>query len=144
MKNPRAKPRKIWERFPTLEACNEKVSPETITKLKYHYLGYAIETVEKKVPYGFISQDLYGWQDLQALGKGECIGIQVTTYSNHAARRNKMLLLRSLRDWLEVPGHKALLLSWKFTPNEGVETKGRWEHKEEWFTLESISLAQIA
>mgnify|MGYP001603140526 CR=1 FL=1 len=89
--------------------------------------GYLVDIYERWK--GPVRKDLFGIFDLIAIGhyvvKQGIVGIQVTTGSNHAARRAKLLATASLQSW-KLAGGGALILSWR-------QGKGkRWEPRLEW------------
>lgn len=69
--------------------------------------------------------DFLGIFDFVCFGSGETVGMQLTTASNRAARREKILAAREYR-WVKDAGWRVLLLTWK------KELNGRWSAREEW------------
>ena len=63
-------------------------TPKALKRLRDD--GYLVNIVEKTIPRTYIKQDLYGFIDLLAIRENEILGIQVTSYSNFAARRTKI------------------------------------------------------
>lgn len=63
--------------------------------------GYIAEVVEKRLPRGFVTRDLFGCIDILAVKPGEpVLGVQATTRSNQAARYHKSIAVPELRPWL--------------------------------------------
>lgn len=80
------------------------ISPTARTLQRLRKDGYTAEVVEKTIPRCFIKKDFIGCIDLIAFRKGEIIGIQATSGSNHAARRTKSLGIPELKLWMEAGG----------------------------------------
>jgi hypothetical protein len=74
------------------------VTAKSLAKLREVY-PYA-QVVEKKVPYSFISQDLYGFADIEAFNSAETVLVQVTTQHNVNARIAKILAAPAARLWV--------------------------------------------
>ncbi|HYM95805.1 MAG TPA: hypothetical protein VET26_00755 [Candidatus Sulfotelmatobacter sp.] len=75
----------------SLEYCDEK-------------LGWIAGVVERRIPYKFITIDLFGCIDIVAIAGDRIIGIQATSDDNHASRRTKALAEPRLRAWLAAGG----------------------------------------
>lgn len=87
--------------------------------------GYIAAIVEVWNPWSKTRKDLLGLFDVIAIRadvKG-VTGIQVTSASNHAARRKKMLANPILPVWLAA-GNLAVVASWR-------KVKGRWISRSE-------------
>lgn len=52
--------------------------------------GFAVDTVERTIPNARTTKDLFGIFDLLAVKRTATVGIQVTDFSNIAARRKKI------------------------------------------------------
>lgn len=68
-------------------------------------LGYQVVTTEHRDPFTrYVTHDLLECIDELAIGHNQVIGIQSTSASNHAARRNKITALindnKPIRGWL--------------------------------------------
>jgi len=76
--------------------------------------GWVPGIVEKWNPHAQIRQDLWGWCDIVALDprRGETHFIQVTTGSNHAARRVKILAWEHLHGLTSQPTVRAHVWSY--------------------------------
>jgi len=64
-------------------------SPTQLTLKKWRKAGYLCAVVEKWNMHAKIRQDLFGCIDVIAIGPGETVGIQCTSYSNVSARVKK-------------------------------------------------------
>lgn len=68
-------------------------------------LGFYAEIVEHRVPYTNVTRDLLGFADVLALKLGEPpLLVQVTSSSNFAARKRKVLDAETLSLWFGVGG----------------------------------------
>ena len=66
------------------------MSPTQLTLRKYRRAGYMAQVVERWIPQARIRRDLFGFVDVVAVGHGETVGIQTTSYGNIAARVRKI------------------------------------------------------
>lgn len=89
------------------------MSPTQLTLRQLRKQGYTAQVVERWNPFAKVRQDLFGCIDVLAVGNGETIGVQCTSYANVSSRVKKMVesdAIGDLRDanWtLEVHGwHK--------------------------------------
>ena len=80
-------------------------SPTARTLERLRAEGYDAEVVEKTIPRCFIKKDLFGFIDIIAIRRGETIGVQATSGSNHAARRTKAQASPLLAKWLDAGNH---------------------------------------
>lgn len=99
--------------------------------------GFIVEVVEKTIPRCFIKKDFIGCIDLIAFRKGEIIGIQATSGSNHAARRTKSLDVLELNSWIEAGAHFEI---WSWSK---PKTGRSWDLRRERLTPEQISKAHF-
>lgn len=53
--------------------------------------GYVAEVVERRVPFQFVTKDLFGFIDIVALKDEETLAVQATSGDNVAARVNKII-----------------------------------------------------
>ncbi len=90
--------------------------------------GFTFGIVERKVPYQFISQDFLGFADLIYLTKASIVAVQVTTGSNHAARRTKILAEPRALAWIKSGG---LIEIWSFALQGGSGKAKRWVLRKE-------------
>lgn len=77
------------------------VSPSARSLKELRRLGYIAQSVEKRIPYKFITQDYIHCIDIIAFREGEVIGVQATSGANVAARINKALDIPELVGWLK-------------------------------------------
>lgn len=64
--------------------------------------GYMAEVVEKRLPRGFVTRDLFGCIDVLAVRPGSpVLGVQATSRTNQSARYHKAVAIAELRTWLE-------------------------------------------
>ena len=76
---------KRWQRV----AKQPNYTVKTRERLKSE--GFLVETVERWNSFARVKNDLFGIIDVLAVGRGRTIGVQVTSRSNMAARRRKIL-----------------------------------------------------
>lgn len=102
------------------------------TKALLEANGYSCYTVEHFGRHTKRTHDLLGCMDMVALRKGETLGVQITSHSNHASRRTKIYGLKSALEWVQA-GNRLVILSW----GEDVE-------KREYHRMEEIVLSGFA
>lgn len=90
-------------------------------------MGATAEVVEKRLPIPgkFVTQDLFGFLDIVALLGPNIIGIQCTSWANHAARKTKILAEPRAKKWLAAGG---LIELWSYRKSR---TSGHWECRKE-------------
>ncbi len=71
-----------------------------------------VQVVEKKVPYSFISIDLFGFADLIAINSNETYLIQTTAAAAFSARLHKILASPEARLWVHGESRHILLQAW--------------------------------
>lgn len=82
--------------------------------------GTLVDVVERRVPYTNKTKDLYGFIDLLGITEaGETLAIQVTSGSNHAARRKKIAESETVAR-VRAAGWRILVHSWR------KNAAGRW------------------
>jgi hypothetical protein len=76
-----------------------------------------------------VRQDAFGFGDLLAMDTytGRIVLVQVTSGSNHSARKNKILSIPEAKDWI-VSGGWILLISF-------TKKKNRYVTREEWIEV---------
>ncbi len=74
--------------------------------------GYIAEVVERWNPHSRTRKDLLGVIDIVAVGRGEILGIQATSWSNVSARVSKSESEPKLREWLRAGGG-FVVIGWK-------------------------------
>lgn len=87
--------------------------------------GYKYMTTEHYDVRTTRKHDHMGIFDALCYGKGETVGVQITTAANKGARRKKILSSPNYQTFKDA-GNRVLLLTW--LKNE----KGRWEAEETW------------
>ena len=93
-------------------------------------LGYRVEVVEKWNAFTKTKKDLFGCIDLIAIGNGETLAVQVTSRSNMAARRDKILAAEAFPDMIR-SGWQVWLHGW------AKNRSNRWEIKAELMSEDS-------
>ena len=99
-------------------------SPTTRSKSYYEKQGYKVAIVEKWNPHVGIRQDMFGLFDLIAVGFGDTIGVQTTSYSNMAKRVTK-ITEADITPILRKCGWKLVVHGWK----KDIKTK-KWVVRE--------------
>lgn len=96
--------------------------------------GWIADKCEQRIPGTFITRDLFGIGDYVAVVPGEpgVTVVQVTSMTNHAARRRKIRALSAARTLLAA-GNRILILSWA---KRGYPL--RWTAREEWIRLADL------
>ncbi len=97
-------------------------SPTQLTLKALRKQGYRAAVVEKWNHHVKIRQDLFGIIDVLAVGNGETVAVQCTTYSNVASRVNKIADSDAIDD-IRDAGWKVLVHGWR-------KPKHRWECRE--------------
>jgi hypothetical protein len=104
-----------------------KTSPTQRSLKTMRDRGYHAEVTEHWNPFAKIRKDLFGFVDIVAIGGGETVAVQTTSYSNISARREKILASPLLKELLDAKW-SVRIHGWKKAKN------GRWELKEEHVT----------
>lgn len=86
--------------------------------------GWAAAIVERWNQYAKIRQDLFGFADLVVLRPQAIVAVQVTSGSNHAARRTKILAEPRAKMWHDCGG---VVEVWSYTKRK----TGRYEMRVE-------------
>lgn len=97
--------------------------------------GWIAEKVEQRLPRCFVTKDFLGCIDIIALAGRTILGIQVTSRSNHASRRNKAIAEPRLHAWFNAGGRMAIW-SYDTDPSKGIV------FREEEILVESIILGR--
>lgn len=105
------------------------MSPTQRAKKLLESRGWRIAITEKWNAFAKVRQDLFNFGDLLGMDmqNKEIVMIQVTSGSNHAARRKKIEGLDSARDWIQVGG---LILIMSFS-----KKKGKYQAREEYLKI---------
>lgn len=88
-----------------------KVSPSARSLQELRRQGYIGQSVEKRIPYSFITQDYIHCIDIIAFRENEVIGVQATTTTHITHRFNKALTVPELVGWLKA-GCKFQVWGW--------------------------------
>jgi hypothetical protein len=79
-------------------------SPTQRSLKHWRGLGYLCDVVERRLPRGFVTKDLYGFIDILAVKDEDIVGVQTTSSGNLAARVDKItshenypIVIRALR-----------------------------------------------
>ncbi len=106
--------------------------------LREHYPF--VETVERKVPYSFISIDLFHFADLIAFGLRETVLVQTTTQPHMNERYKKITTSgeasSAARLWVLGEGRRIIIHGWK-------KVKGAWTLFEQEVTEGDFDFAMI-
>jgi len=94
------------------------------TIILYESKGYMVERTERYDAALRRRFDLFGCVDALALGHGETVALQATSWENLPARKKKMQQSKALSRAIEC-GWTAVVVGWRKNDN------GRYEHKEE-------------
>lgn len=92
------------------------MSPTQRTLKRLREAGYRAAVVEKWNPHAKLRQDLFGCVDVLAIGNGETVAVQATSYSNVASRVSKLTDSDALADMREA-GWKVLVHGWRKVKN---------------------------
>ena len=106
-------------------------SPTAIATEHYTAIGFEWGKCDQRIPHTFISLDLFNAFDAIAIKPDVgIIGVQVTSRSNHAARRTKLKANPIMRTWIESGGRI-----------EVCSTKGVGDIWREELTLDDLATA---
>jgi hypothetical protein len=95
-----------------------KVDYTGMTRRWLEAQGYLVGKTEYWNSFTCRRHDLWGWCDMLAIKPNEITAVQSTSYSNIAARRNKIKSLDSHKTWLQAGGF-ILIIGWR-------KIKNRW------------------
>src|SRR5262249_19626176 len=100
-------------------------------------MGHLCQVVEKWIPQTKRRLDLFDCIDIVSLDVDVpgCLGLQVTSGSNHSTRRAKALASPKARAWVQA-GNRLVILSWSKKANK------RWEPR--WDKIEIGEFAEAA
>ena len=91
----------------------------TLKWLREHQIE--AQVVERRIPRGFTTIDLFGSIDIIAL-PNRILGIQATSGANHAARESKAAINPKIARWITCGGGFEV---WSWRKN----AKGRWQRR---------------
>lgn len=113
------------ERKEARRAAGKSEPPDLLRKTLdlYKSRGYLVERTETYDPALKRKRDLFGCVDGLAVGHGETVALQATSWDNTASRAKKMAGSGLLREAAR-SGWRAVVVGWR----KGAS--GRWEHKE--------------
>ena len=95
------------------------MSPTQLTLRHFRRLEYTAEVVEWWNPWAKCRQDLFGIVDVLAVGNGETVAIQCTSYPNISARVKKIADADAVPDMREA-GWRILVQGWHKKKNKWV------------------------
>ena len=98
------------------------LSPTQLTLRKLRAEGYTAEVVERWNPFAKCRQDLFKIVDVLAVGNGETVAVQCTTYPNISARVRKIADAQAVPDMRDA-GWRIIVQGWH-------KKKGRWVCRE--------------
>jgi hypothetical protein len=101
-------------------------NPKSVALLRKR--GYHSENTEHWNAYAKIAQDLLGFVDVIAVGKGEMLLVQVTAWGSISNRLRKIRESDNARACIKVPGVHIVIHGWKKTVTAGGAV--RWKVKE--------------
>lgn len=102
----------------------------------FSQLGYLVGTVEHWDHHTKRHHDLFGC-DMIAFGPLGCLMIQVTTGDNHAARKKKLLGMRSTGEIMSAGCH-VIVASWRLSPEKRGSGKMVWKPRIETLYREDL------
>lgn len=88
------------------------LSPTQLTLRKLRAEGYTAEIVERWNSFAKCRQDLFKVVDVLAVGNGETVAVQCTTYSNISARVRKIADAEAVPDMRDA-GWRILVQGWR-------------------------------
>lgn len=97
-------------------------SPTQLTLRALRKAGYTAAVVEHWNPHAKIRQDLFGIVDVLAVGNGETVAVQCTSYPNVPSRVRKFADCEAIGDMRDA-GWRLLVHGWR-------KPKHRWECRE--------------
>ncbi len=95
-----------------------------MTLKHYRDRGYECAVTEHFNAYAGVRNDLFGFCDVLAVGNGEIVMVQTTSWDNVGARRTKIRGIRVVGKLLAVPNLRIEIQGWR-------KRDGRWENKTE-------------
>lgn len=114
------------------------MSPNQRTYKRLRELGFDFDPVERNLG-KFVKKDFCGCIDIIAWNDAGAIGIQVTSGSNHAARRTKMYAEPRLRRCVNQTGIKPEIWSWSKVGPRGK--RKTWTLNRERIEIDNITTA---
>ena len=97
-------------------------SPTQLTLRKLRKEGYTADITEHWNPWAKVRRDLFKIVDVLAVGNGETVAVQCTSYNNISARVHKIAEAEALPDMRDA-GWRILVQGWH-------KKKGRWVCRE--------------
>jgi hypothetical protein len=119
------------------------ISPTARALAECRKRGYIAQVVERRIPYQFVTIDLFGCIDIIAITPTDIIGIQATggDSGNHAARVHKILAEPRAMAWLNTG---ARLEVWSFAKRGERGTRKLWTLREQAITVDDFAAASEA
>jgi len=93
-------------------------------------IGYICQVVERWNAFARKRVDLFNFIDIIAIKDDKIVGIQCTSYANHASRKKKILDNEIAPTWIEAGG-EIQVWSWK---KRIVKKRPKWEPRVEIIT----------
>jgi hypothetical protein len=99
-------------------------SPNSRSKAHMEKLGYIVDIVERRLPRGFVTKDLYGFIDLLCVKGEDIVGVQATSGAHVADRVAKIV---EHDNWpLVCKAIRVVVHGWR------KNSEGRWVLREQW------------
>jgi hypothetical protein len=117
------------------------MSPTQRARAELKKLGAVSAIVERWNPHSRVRQDLFGWMDIIALLGPNTLGLQVTSGTNHAARRAKILAEPRALAWLQAGN---LVEIWSVRKAGPRGKRKLWQIRKEALTLEDFRLRPVS
>lgn len=115
------------------------LTPKSVRHLEAR--GYIVAKVEQRIPHCFVTRDAFNIFDLLAASRGGgIVGVQVTSGSNGAARRDKILAEPQARVWIE-SGGRIFLHLWAKRNDRTAGARKLYSLKEEEIVLADFPTA---
>lgn len=114
-------------------------SPTQLSLKKWRALDYDAHIVEYWNPFAKKRKDLLGFADILCQTYGQpVVLLQVTSYSNMSARKNKILALDSALIWLSTGG-RIVVEGWHKKPKKPGSKQLTWQARVVEIRLEDFS-----
>ncbi len=116
-------------------------SPTSRSLALLRKLGYTAGVVEKRLPFGRVTVDLFGCIDIAGIRADVVgvLGVQATSGANHASRRTKAIAEPRLRTWLQARNQFEV---WSWMRRGARGARKLWEVRREALTLADLPAAE--
>lgn len=111
------------------------MSPTQRALAELRKLGAVASITERWNAFAKIRQDLFGFCDVLAIIGPNIVAIQVTSGTNHAARRTKILSEPRAESWLKAGG---MIEVWSFAKKGKHGNRKLWSCRKEEVTLQDL------